>query len=470
MTHTGRRPPESAELAGVGGLLRTAGSGDASAQHLLEGRRRLVLAVEKLGEPSRAWRPLMAASFAAAMLVVAWFTLGHLRSAPPLTYVIAGGGASNHGDVSAVEGGEGATLRFSDGSEVALAAGSRGRVASTTAEGGDVVLETGRATARVVHRAHTRWTFAAGPYAVRVIGTAFTVNWASDQGVFDLWLREGGVVVSGPAAPQGVTLAAGQHLRADTSTGSLLIDSAPQPPTSTAAPGPADVSPKLSGAAPGALPPAGAAPTQPPTDATPPLGTTSPGDAPRPGTTPPDLAPPNSLPSAGATLPGAPKHASSADVASPKLGWPKLVAAGDYDAVLEAARQQGEGDALSTRPVGDLRALADAARYRGDVGLAGRSYGALRKRFASSPEARTAAFLLGRLAEEQQHTPAAALRWYDTYLSEAPRGPLAGDALGRKMVLTSRVEGASAARELAREYLRRYPGGGYASAARALAK
>jgi hypothetical protein len=400
----------------------------------------------------------MAASFAAAMLAAVWFAFGHLRSAPPLTYVIAGGGANNHGDVSAVEGGEGATLRFSDGSEVALAAGSRGRVASTTAEGGDVVLEAGRATARVVHRARTRWTFAAGPYAVRVIGTAFTVNWASDQGVFDLWLREGGVVVSGPAAPQGVTLAAGQHLRADTSTGSLLIDSAPQPPTSAAP----------------ALPPTGATPplgTTPPND-TPRPGTTPPGDAPRPGTTPPDMAPPppSSLPGAGATPPGAPKHASSADVASPKLGWPKLVAAGDYDAVLEAARQQGEGDALSTRPVGDLRALADAARYRGDVGLAGRSYGALRKRFASSPEARTAAFLLGRLAEEQQHAPAAALRWYDTYLSEAPRGPLAGDALGRKMVLTSRVEGAGAARELAREYLRRHPGGGYASAARALAK
>jgi hypothetical protein len=66
-------------------------------------------------------------------------------------------------------------------------------------------------------------------------------------------------------------------------------------------------------------------------------------------------------------------------------------------------------------------------------------------------------------------SPSAALRWYDTYLAEAPGGPFAGDALGRKMVISSRGS-PTAARALAQEYLRRFPSGTYASAARDLTK
>jgi len=127
------------------------------------------------------------------------------------------------------------------------------------------------------------------------------------------------------------------------------------------------------------------------------------------------------------------------------------------------------GHAAATRSLADLRALGDAGRYSGNPGIAKRAYAAIRARFASSGDARTAAFLLGRIAEEQEHASTDALRWYDTYLAEAPGGAFAGDALGRKMVLVSKSQGRDAAKPLAARYLQRFPAGPYAAAARDLA-
>ncbi|WP_198096053.1 hypothetical protein, partial [Clostridioides difficile] len=71
---------------------------------------------------------------------------------------------------------------------------------------------------------------------------------------------------------------------------------------------------------------------------------------------------------------------------APPVGWAKLVARGDYAAVVREAKDMGEGAALA-RPLGDLRALADAARFTGDVALAVRAYSTIRSRFASSGDA-----------------------------------------------------------------------------------
>ncbi len=115
----------------------------------------------------------------------------------------------------------------------------------------------------------------------------------------------------------------------------------------------------------------------------------------------------------------------------------------------------------------DLAALADAARYAGRSDLARRALLAERARFPGSAEARAAAFLLGRIADDGAST-AAAVRWYDDYLTEAPHGAFAAEALGRKLVALRRA-GDPAARPTAAEYLRRYPDGPHAAAARELA-
>ena len=59
---------------------------------------------------------------------------------------------------------------------------------------------------------------------------------------------------------------------------------------------------------------------------------------------------------------------------------------------------------------------------------------------------------------------------YDEYLTRAPSGTYASEALGRKMIATSKLEGAARAKPVAEEYLLRFPRGTYAGAARALLK
>jgi len=55
------------------------------------------------------------------------------------------------------------------------------------------------------------------------------------------------------------------------------------------------------------------------------------------------------------------------------------------------------------------------------------------------------------------------------YLAGEPTGTYAPEALGRKMTLLSKLGGVPAARPIAQEYLRRFPGGTYAGPARAFA-
>ena len=118
--------------------------------------------------------------------------------------------------------------------------------------------------------------------------------------------------------------------------------------------------------------------------------------------------------------------------------------------------------------LGELAALADAGRYAKRSDVARRALLAERTRFPSSPEAHTAAFLLGRLSEDSSALLDAAVEWYDTYLRESPNGPLASEALGRKMMALKRMSQTDRASAAAEEYLRRFSHGPYAAPAREL--
>jgi hypothetical protein len=136
--------------------------------------------------------------------------------------------------------------------------------------------------------------------------------------------------------------------------------------------------------------------------------------------------------------------------------------------VLADAEERGLDVTLAQGTLADVVAVADAARYAGRVGVAHRALLAQRERFAASTAARTAAFLLGRLADTSEAQPAAAIGWYDRYLAESPGGEFASEALGRKLVAVQRVSGAVSARPIAEQYLRRFPQGPYATKAREL--
>ena len=158
--------------------------------------------------------------------------------------------------------------------------------------------------------------------------------------------------------------------------------------------------------------------------------------------------------------------------ARPGVGRRRL-AGGDFDSILRDAERRGFRRAMAEASSEDLAALADAARYRRRNEIARQALLTERARFPRSARASDAAFLLGRMEEgsgrgKGRAGEARALEWYDVYLKEAPSGAYSSEALGRKMVATERVRGALAARQVAEEYLRRFPGGTYAGAARAL--
>jgi hypothetical protein len=411
-------------MSKMGHLMRAATPPALLQQHL-EGRARLIAGVDKMRKRSRA-RPLFGAlvlGAAATIGVLAWPRLHALP--PPVSWHVENGVVGAQGYVSVEATAPAARLVFDEGSDISLEPASRARVAAASAAGAELMLEQGRARVHVRHRDGTKWAIDAGPFAVHVTGTEFTIAWSAEAETLDVWMRSGRVEVSGPMPGEALALVAGKHLRARSREQAVLIDGETEPLDSREAVGVEE--------------------------------STSPGGSASVAA----VAATHPEPVTAATSPSAP---FSPGVAS----WSRLVAAGDFARVVREAEAAGAARAVASRPLGDLRALGDAARYAGEVALARKAYGAIRQRFRSSGEARTAAFLMGRIAEEQEHADAEALRWYDTYLAEAPGGAFAGDALGRKMVLVAKSQGRDSARALAQQYLNGFPGGPYSAAARDL--
>jgi hypothetical protein len=395
--------PEVA-VRGLARLARSATTGTVSREAHLHGRERLLAAVS--APPPRAARlPRLVLAVAAATALVVALVLVR-RPEPPLSYTIDGA-APGQGYVQA--GPSGASARFSEGTRVSLAPGARGRIVDVGPRGARVSLEEGSAHFDVAHREGAAWLAEAGPFTVTVTGTTFDLVWSGAR--VEVVMYAGSVVVRGPPAPEGIVLRKGQRLVADAARAEVSRIDEPAP----------------SGSA-GASAADGSARTDPP-------------------------------------APGAPSSAPSAASARPRAAasWPSRVAAGDFAGVIAEAEARGLDAALDETSLADLSALADAARYAGRGDLARRALVAERTRFPGSAEARSAAFLLGRLSDDR--APATAVTWYDRYLAEAPDGSLAAEALGRKMLALRASAGRDAARPAAEAYRRRYPEGPFARAA-----
>jgi hypothetical protein len=412
--------------ARLGALLRQSAP-TPSLQDRLEGRARLIASIERM---RRRWRRTTSVAIGfAAVLAAGLVVVSQRHVALPVGWHVEDAVVGAQGYVSVPAAGPRARLVFDDGSDISLGPGSRGRVEATTPTGVHVVLEQGRARVHVQHRDRTSWTIDAGPYAIHVTGTEFAAGWAADSETFDVWMRSGRVVITGPDLGDELTLSTGQHLQAKLRDRTSSIDASPEP---------ADGSDRTAEDA-------------------------------RPASAPPAVPPMNGAPAPTRERRPPVAAAAAARSLSEAPSWAKRVAAGDYDAVVREAEGDGIARVLAARSIEDLRALGDAARYAARPDVAKRAYATIRDRFATSVEAHTAAFLLGRVSEEQDHASSEALRWYDTYVAEAPAGPFAEDALGRKMILVLHAQGRDAARPLAERYVARFPNGTYSAAARDLA-
>jgi hypothetical protein len=381
--------------------------------------------------PRQAWvRWSVVAVTATACLVLGLrlgTDVGRRMGSPTPAYRIEGGSVLEGGYLRE-SGQAGIKLFFNEGSKFELSPGTRARIRSLDVEGARVAVEHGTVAFQVVPGGHRRWLVEVGPFVVTVTGTVFTVSWDVSNERFELRLRHGRVVVSGPVSGGDIALRAGQRLRVNLPKAETVITEdgqedavAPTPSAPVAAPAPA-------------LAPA------------------------------PVLAP--------AEEKARPAKGSSAVVASAKPvaahQWTDELANGHWDRILDEVQRIGVEATLEKAPMEDLFALANAARYRRQTELARAALVAERRRFANSPRSLDALYLLGRVEETQVGGGAKALDWYDEYLTHAPKGAYAAEALGRKMTLTSERGKAEEARPMAEEYLRRFPRGSYAGSARAL--
>jgi hypothetical protein len=371
---------------------------------------------------------LSMAGVVAAAMVAAWGLprLGHFpglsTTQASLSYNVEGGSVVDGGYLRE-SGSEAIKLHFTEGTEFVLTPGTRARLQTVTNSGARIAIEHGTASFQVTPRSEARWQVDIGPFLVTVKGTVFTVSWDAVNERFDLKLRHGEVSVTGPVSSGEISVKAGQR----------LVVNLPKKETV--------ITEEDNGEAEG-WSPLVQAPSEQPT----PLADRPTGRNP-----------------ASAVARRTVDAKSGAG-----RGWVEAVASGKWDSVLAEVDRVGVKETLARASSDDLLALADAARYRRRAGLARAALLAERNRFPGSPSALDAAFLLGRLEESRRGEIREAVRWYDTYLSGAPTGTYASEALGRKMMASKELSGASAAQSLAREYLRRFPAGPYAGAARAL--
>jgi len=320
-------------------------------------------------------------------------------------------------DANAVNGtiqpnGQDGAIDFSDGSRIELVRGSSLKVDVKGAHGANATLAAGELDVRVRHHTDTHYRFLAGPYEVQVVGTQFRLSWQPESQLFSVVMREGRVRVLGPKLDR--YLSTGEELRVDGSRALAAADPAPV----------AEV----------------ASPSAPQTEET------------KPGRSAAELGEGRPLGSV---------------TGRDALGWSGLVSKGRFAEVVSEADALGLDRVLHERGASDLSSLAHAANYTGRSHVALSAWERLRQRFPGQSAARQAAFFIGRV-HDQRGNQREALRWLSTYLAESPRDVYASEALGRKLLVVQKLEGALAARRIAREYVERFPSGAYAPTARSL--
>jgi hypothetical protein len=441
MTDPGSTPDGFARLAE---LARDAARAAVAPELHQQGRARWIANARLVGDAApvpRLRKPVaisLALATAALCLGLALFFLQDR----PLTYEVRGGQQLAANYVDSLRNAP-ASVEFSDGSQIAAAAGARLRIDSTHSHGARVFIEHGSATARVKHRARSQWVFVAGPFDVRVTGTRFTLAWDPEQQAIDLTLHDGSVEVQSPLGSSRCVVRSGQHFRASLSTGTMQLENSSGAPSLSVLPNGSAHSASVGS-----------------------VRASDTGD-----TVAAPVAAPSVLPGSSSTpLTAAKQHTGtphkSNDVRpSP---WSELVRQGDFQGVVDAAAARGIDSCLRSGSADDVRALADAARYTRHVDLAERSLSALRSRFAGTRQSAAATFLLGRTYESSARLTAADDQ-YQRYLDESPHGEFAAEALAGHMRMVAATQSPVAAKPIALEYLRRYREGVHAQTARHLA-
>jgi ferric-dicitrate binding protein FerR (iron transport regulator) len=377
----------------------------------------------------------------AASLALGWL----MRSDDPaLEYRIAGEDAPSPAGRWLASTDDGVECRFTDGSRVTLEPGSDARVAQLTAEGAEIALERGALDVDIVPREDAAWAVHAGPFSVRVVGTAFRVRWDPDEARFSVEMVRGEVELHGPeiegqrASRTDRVEVWGREGRLEVTRGGAIAALESEEEGAGEEGSVRRPSIDLRDEAPG-------------------LGAGRDGE--RAGSSGASAA---DREERAARAGGA--RGASDPAAAPT--WQDLARDGRYVDAIALVEARGWEAAIGRSSPAEVIELGDTARLAGRAELADRAYRVARQRFARTPTAARAAFLLGRLAFDA--APAEAARWFETAARENPEGPLARESLGRALEAHRAAGDVAEARSSAARYLDRYPEGPHAALAASL--
>ncbi|MCA2980014.1 MAG: FecR domain-containing protein, partial [Myxococcaceae bacterium] len=156
----------------------------------------------------------------ALCLVGAWLFVRPTPQPAPLAFVVEGDAFADQGFVRTAPGQQ-ATLRFSDGSAVALLADTRAQVTERRAAGATLRVSAGAVHVSVVHRHDTAWRVEPGPFVVHVTGTRFSAAWSASDEQALVELEEGSVAIEGPGLTTPVVLRPGQRFTGSVRPGAV---------------------------------------------------------------------------------------------------------------------------------------------------------------------------------------------------------------------------------------------------------
>lgn len=411
MSYSDRHSDDFEALA-LGKLLRNGAKSAEPAHWEEDGLDRLLRSASLSKRAPSPWqaKPFLMAA-AACVLVVGGVAFGVVSNkSKTLSFEISGSEIDNRDYVVAPVNAA-AHMKFSDGSNVDLTHGARLRVQQVTDRGASLVLERGSATTHVVHRANTHWKLFAGQFEISVIGTRFQVDWEPSSETLKVDLFEGTVQIGGSQSSETAVLKGGQRFVAVGSRPNNW-SIAPIAPAADASIVEVPVAPLASVSEPAAV----------------------------------DSATPS------------PQPVAAAPTARTTTGrdWAAALAKGDFSKIVAEAEARGINSCLEQCSTGELRYLADAARYTRHFELAEQTLLALRRR--SPGEAANAAYLLGALNESQGRSMAA-LRWYDQSAAEAPVGRYISEVQAGRLRMLLATNQRDTARALAERYLNEYPRG-----------
>jgi TolA-binding protein len=177
---------------------------------------------------------------------------------------------------------------------------------------------------------------------------------------------------------------------------------------------------------------------------------------------------PAALPPATSAVPLPAPAASASTRAKPEADWREVAKSGDLKKAYAVAELGGFKGACASANAAELLVLGDAARLAGRADRAREALVTLRQRFPGDSRRAAAAFALGKVAFDGRGAYGEAAEWFATSIREAPGGPLAREAAGRRLEALRRSGNQTGARSAASEYLARYPDGPHAAVARSI--